>query len=189
MKAIVAQAVSTRGAVALLVVACMVIIPAIWTAWSLYAASVVAETVRSQSAVLAGLNERLAALAGGSAGAAAPGEGASVHLPGGTAAVAGAALQRLVADKIAAAGGRLVESEFAPVDAAEEDPGRVDLRVSFETDIVGLQRVLYELESGLPILLVRTLTVQSPGATEIAAMANPPLRVDMLVGGFWELAE
>jgi hypothetical protein len=33
------------------------------------------------------------------------------------------------------------------------------------------------------------LTVQSPGATEIAAMASPPLRVDMLVGGFWEVAE
>jgi Type II secretion system (T2SS), protein M subtype b len=189
MKAIGAQAVSARRAVALIVVAGMVVIPAIWIAWSLYAASVVAETVRSQSAVLAGLNERLAGLADGPAGAGATGDGASVHLPGGTAAVAGAALQRLVADRIAAAGGRLVESEFAPVDAAEEDPGRVDLRVSFETDIVGLQRVLYELESGLPILLVRTLTVQSPGATEIAAMANPPLRVDMLVGGFWEVAE
>ena len=186
MTTLAARALSPRRAAALAAVAALVLIPALWTAWGLHAAGLVAATVREQSAVLAGLKERIASLGAGgeSAGAA---EGA--FLPGGTAAVAGAALQALVAETIAAAGGRLVESEFAPVDAAEEDPGRVDLRVSFETDIVGLQRILYDLESGVPILLGRSLTVQSPGATEVAAMANPLLRVDMLVGGYWEAAE
>ena len=189
MSPIIAPAVSTPRIVALLVVAGLVLIPAVWTAWSLHAASVMGQTVREQSAVLDGLKERLAGLAAGPGSAAAPGGAESLFLPGGTAAVAGAALQRLVADRIGAAGGRLVESEFAAVDAAEEDPGRVDLRVSFEADIVGLQRVLYELESGIPILLVRSLTVQSPGASDPAAMVNPLLRVDMLVGGYWESAE
>jgi len=189
VRAIIAPAVSTPRIVALLVVAGLVLIPAVWTAWSLHAASVMGQTVREQSAVLDGLKERLAGLAAGPGSAAAPGGAESLFLPGGTAAVAGAALQRLVADRIGAAGGRLVESEFAAVDAAEEDPGRVDLRVSFEADVVGLQRILYELESGVPILLVRSLTAQSAGATEIAAMANPLLRVDMLVGGYWEAAE
>jgi Type II secretion system (T2SS), protein M subtype b len=189
MKALAVPAMSSRRVAALLAAAALVLVPILWAAWSFSAAAVVAETVRSQSAVLAGLNERLRALGESPDGAGAPGGAESLFLPGGTAAVAGAALQRSVADRIAAAAGRLVESEFAPVDAAEEDPGRVDLRVSFETDIVGLQRVLYELESGVPILLVRTMTVQSPGASEIAAMANPLLRVDMLVGGYWESPE
>jgi hypothetical protein len=188
MSALTAQIGTTRRIIALAAVAALVLVPTLWTTWSLHAASVVAETLREQSAVLAGLNQRLAGLTAAPLGTGAAGEAGSLFLPGKTAAVAGAALQRMVADRIAAAGGRLVESEFAPLEAAEEDPGRVDLRVSFEADVVGLQRVLYDLESGIPILLVRSLTVQSPGVSDSAAMANPLLRVDMLLGGYWEAA-
>ena len=186
MKALAAPAISTERVTALLVVAALVLAPGLWIAWSLYASSVVAGTVRSQSAALAGLRGRLTALSSGTASADAL-NAASVFLPGETPAIAGAALQRLVADTIAAAGGRVLESEFAPVEAAAEDPGRVDLRVSFETEIVGLQQILFALETGLPALTVRGLDVQSPAAAEAAAATDsPPLRVDLLAGGYWE---
>ena len=185
MKTLATPAITTQRATALLVVAALVLVPGLWIGWSLYASSVVAETVRSQSGVLAGLRERLAALSSGTASADAL-NAASVFLPGETPAIAGAALQRLLADTITAAGGRVLETEFAPVEAVAENPGRVDLRVSFETDIVGLQQILFALEAGLPALTVRALDVQSPAAAEAAATDSPPLRVDLLAGGYWE---
>jgi hypothetical protein len=69
------------------------------------------------------------------------------------------------------------------------DPGRVDLRVSFDTEIVGLQSILHQLETGTPILLARSLTVQSGGAGEIVETESPPLRVVMVVGGYRETEE
>lgn len=189
MKAIASVAMSSRQAVALLGVAALILLPGIWIVWSLYASSVVAETVRSQSAALAGLNERLAALSAGQ-GSSALADAPSVFLPGATPAIAAAALQALVANTIGAAGGRILESEFAPiVDGSGEDAGRVDLRVSFETEIVGLQKILFDIETGIPILVVRALSIQSPGAVEAAATASPPLRIETLVGGYWEAPE
>jgi hypothetical protein len=53
-------------------------------------------------------------------------------------------------------------------------------------DIVGLQNVLLQLESGLPVLLIRSVDVQT--STEATEEASPPLRVLMLVGGYLEAA-
>jgi hypothetical protein len=150
------------------------------------AASAAAETVSQQSAMLANLRSRIAEIEPETPDAEGT-DAASVFLPGETPAIAGAALQRTIADTISAAGGRLIEIEFARVEASEDDPGRVDLRVSFESDIVSLQRILLDLESGLPVLLVRSVDVQS--ATEATEEMSPPLRVAMLVGGYWEAAE
>ena len=181
-----ARSITQGQAAALAVVALMIIVPAAWVAWSLSSAAALAETVRSQSVLLEGLRQRIADLDIPAGGAAAT-DKTSIYLPGETAAIAGAALQQLVASAIAESGGRVVETEFAPTEATEaEDPGRVDLRVSFDTEIVGLQRILFTLERGPPVLFVRTLQVQSPAAGEITAEVSPPLRAVMLVGGYWE---
>lgn len=189
MKPIGNPSVSGRRAMAVLVVALMLLVPALWTIWSLHESTVVTETLRSQSIVLTGLKSRLAQLESGPVSTGALADSASIYLPGETAAIAGAALQRLVANTIEAAGGRVVESESAAADPSVEDPGRVDLRVSFDTEIVGLQQILFELESGVPVLLLRALNVQSPGAIEVAGMESPPLRIEMQVGGYWESAQ
>jgi hypothetical protein len=185
-------AVSPKRLAALFVLALLVLAPAGWIAWSLSASAILGETVRSQSLVLAALRQRLAALSEpGSTGSLA--DAASLYLPGGTPAIAGAALQRIVANAIHAGGGRLAESEFAPVEPAAgtpsaDEPGRVNLRVSFDSEVVGLQRIIYDLENGVPILTLQALVVQSPAAIETDAAASPPLRVEMLVGGYWEAA-
>jgi hypothetical protein len=173
----------TRRIVALLFLSLLVLAPLVWIAWSLHAASLAAESIRTQSETLAALGARLSVLRAdaGSGEAAA----ASVFLPGETPAVAGAALQRLVATTVEAAGGRVTESEIAPGESPE-DPGRVDLRVSFDTEIVGLQKILFDLETGSPILLIRDLSVQTSRETADIEGSSPPLRVVAVVGGYWE---
>ncbi len=181
-------AITQARAASLALVALMVLVPAVWVTWSLVSAATLAEALRGQTVLLDGLRQRIAALDSPDHAAGTP-DAATIYLPGETAAIAGAALQQLVASTIAEAGGRVVETEFAPIENAEaEDPGRVDLRVSFDTEIVGLQRILFELERGPPVLLVRALEVQSPGAGEVAEDTSPPLRAMMLVGGYWEAA-
>jgi hypothetical protein len=177
--------ISNRRAGALALVALLILIPAVWIAWSISAADAAADTLRTQSDLLVKLRERVATLGPGDLADASGDAAASVFIPGETPAIAGAALQRIVADAVKAAGGRVIETEFARVEATEEDPGRVDLRVSFDADILSLQRILHQLETGMPILLVRSIDVQT--STEATEEASPPLRVLMLVGGYWEV--
>ena len=177
------QALTPKRLGALLAVALLIVGPIVYIAWSLHAAGLAAETIRSQSDILTRLQSRAASLRPEDVPGA--GEGESVLLPGETPALAGAALQRIVADAVEAAGGRVIETEIARVQTTEEeDPGRVDLRVSFDADIVSLQAALLQLETGLPVLLIRSLDVQS--AAEATEAASPPLRVLMLVGGYAE---
>lgn len=169
---------------ALLVVALVILAPTLWVAWSLYAASLVAESNRAQREMLNALQARLEGLTPRDNPDATDPQ--SVFLPGETPAIAGAALQRLVATTIEAAGGRVTESEISPAEA-EEDPGQVELRASFDTEIIGLQKILFDLESGAPILLLRKLDVQSGDVA--SGEPSPVLRVVMEIAGRWEAAE
>jgi hypothetical protein len=180
--------ISIRRIGALLVVGLMVAIPALWIGWSLDAASETVEANRIQSETLDSLKVRLAALNAGSGAAEA--QAASVYLPGETAAIAGAALQTLVSNTVAGAGGRVAETEIArpegEAEGQEAEPGAVSLRVSFDTDIAGLQRIVFELETGAPILMVQAVTVEAKDATATAATESPMLSVVLLVRGYRE---
>jgi hypothetical protein len=186
MSAVLKTSMDRGRAMALLLAALILVAPAVWIVWSLYAASAAAETVDSQSVLLQALQKRVAALKDEPPSTGSLADTAAVYLPGKTPAIAGAALQSTVSTIISEAGGRVVETEFAPVDPVEGDPGRVDIRVSFEADIVGLQRILFRLETGMPLLLLQTLAVQTSGTTQVAEDASPPLRVVALVSGFRE---
>jgi hypothetical protein len=173
---------------ALLVVGLMVGVPALWIGWSLNAASETAEANRIQSETLDALKTRLAALNSGSGGAEA--KAASVFLPGETPAIAGAALQTLVSRTIEGAGGRIAESEIARQEADTEgqgtEPGAVSLRVSFDTDIAGLQNIIFQLETGAPLLMVQSLSVEARDATATSETESPKLNVVLLVRGYRE---
>ena len=173
---------------AILVVGLIVVVPALWIGWSLSAASETVEANRIQTETLDSLKARLAALNAGSGGSAA--KTASVYLPGETPAIAGAALQTLVSKTIEGAGGRIAESEIARQEAETEgeegETGAVSLRVTFDTDIAGLQRIVFQLETGAPLLMVRALTVEAKDATATAATESPMLSVVMLVRGYRE---
>jgi len=170
---------------AVLVVAAMILVPLLWMGWSLNASSVLAASNREQSETLAALRARLSALTLASNQAQAG--AASVFLPGETPAIAGAVLQRLVVETVERAGGRLEESEISrSAGQEEEEPGAVNLRVSFEADIVGLQRIIFELETGAPILMLQAITVDANAAAGSVESENPMLSVVLLVRGYWE---
>jgi hypothetical protein len=175
---------SPRRIAALLAVGLMVLVPVLWIAWSLSAASVIAQSNRDQSEALASLRTRLAALSAGSSGAQA--NIASVYLPGKSPAIAGAALQRIVANTVEGAGGHMAQSEIARPETPEAAAGMVNLRAEFATDIVGLQRIIFELETGAPILMMQSITVDTPDAAAAGDTTSPALNVILLVRGYWE---
>jgi hypothetical protein len=174
---------SPKRLAALLVVGLMIALPALWIVWSLMAASAVAAANRDQSDTVESLRARLSALTASANGALE--NTASVYLPGKSTAIAGAALQRIVATTVEGAGGKVVQSEIARSETAEQEQGTVNLRAEFATDIIGLQRIVFELETGAPILMVQAITVETAdkGAT---GGENPGLSVVLLVRGYWE---
>lgn len=174
---------------ALAFAALLIAAPLLWIWWSLAAASDAAEAVRVQTDTLAALRERLSALAEGAGSEQALADAQSLFLPGETAAIAGAALQRTVEDTVEAAGGELTQSEIVPTEASAEDTGRLSLRASFDADIVGLQRVLYSLETGVPILMLEDLSLQASDARDVDETESPKLRVEMQVGAHWDASQ
>jgi hypothetical protein len=172
---------SPRRIAALLVAGLLILAPLLWITWSLSAASVIAASNREQADAL---SARLSAFAAGANDTKV--NMASVYLPGKSPAIAGAALQRIVANTVAGAGGHVVQAEISRGETAQEqEPGAVSLRAEFETDINGLQKIIFDLETGAPILTVRTLTVAAKDNTATDA-ANPELSVIVLVRGYWE---
>lgn len=179
---------NVRRILALSVVAALVVVPLLWIAWSVNERRLTEEANQTQEITLVALRERLAALAADPPDA---GDGpveADVYIAGETPAIAGAVLQQVVVNAIEKSQGTLLESEILPAELAADDPGRVDLRVAFETEIMGLQNILYDLESGAPILMLRGLSVRSAGTPAEADDITAPLRVDMRIAGYQEMA-
>jgi len=175
---------SPRRILALLVVAAIIVVPTLWIAWSLSVASEVAGSNRDQAATLDSLKTRLVALTVGQG--AAEGATASVFLPGATPAIAGAALQRIVADTVEGAGGQIEESEISRSGSEPEEPGAINLRVSFNADLPALQRVIFELETRAPILAMEGISIEANEAAAAGEGTSPTLNVVLLVRGHWE---
>jgi hypothetical protein len=170
----------------LAILALIVLLPAALAAAGFLAAGATERENAAAARQLDGLQARVAAIrsALGDKTATAPDAAATAYLPSGTPALAGADIQQRLADMIANAGGRLLESQVVPADAAENDPGRVDLQVSFEARIAGLQQVLFGVETGTPILFVRSLGLRSLAADGEGGDTDPTLRVDLTVAGY-----
>lgn len=138
--------------------------------------------------------EMLARLEGRNPAGAASGAGA--HLPGSpfvegpTLTIAGAALQRRVADAIEKAGGNLLSSQV-DFQGPHERPGYVGLSVSCEIEQNGLQQLLYDLETGMPFLFIEQLAVQVPQSAGLIGAETGParMRLQIDVSGQWQGAK
>jgi general secretion pathway protein M len=102
----------------------------------------------------------------------------SPTLGGATVTIASANLLQHLATAITAAEGSLLSSEL---EAAQSDPKDNVLKATatFEIKQSALQKVLYDLEAGMPFLFVDQLAV-TPTADDARK-----LRVVMRVSGFW----
>jgi hypothetical protein len=165
----------------------LVVTASVWTIGCLVAALSLSNEIESQSALLNAMQDRLQAV-----GARLPGDsqravpGQDAFLPGETADVAAAALQRLVTEKIRQAGGDVIESGREGSGTEAKEPDSVYLRVAFAGDIGKLQRVLFELEGGKPALLVRQLALEKAVSAPDDPQKSPELKAVMLVGAQWK---
>ena len=106
-------------------------------------------------------------------------------LEGPTVTVAGAALLQRVGAAVANVGGT-IQSSQVDVLGTQAKEGFVGLVVSCEMEQPGLQKLLYDLEVGMPFLFVDQLDVQVPQTTAINEGGAGRIRVVLGVSGQWQ---
>jgi len=106
-------------------------------------------------------------------------------LEGPTVTVAGAALLQRVAAAVSNAGGT-IQSSQVDVLGKEAKDGFVGLVVSCEMEQPALQKVLYDIEAGMPFLFVDQLDVQVPQTTAKNEAGSGRIRVMLGVSGQWQ---
>lgn len=120
-----------------------------------------------------------------SATATAAGRSGTPFLEGPTVTVAGAALLQRVAAAVSAAGGT-IQSSQVDVSGTQAKEGLVGLVVSCEMEQTALQKVLYDIEAGMPFLFIDQLDVQVPQATATNDSGTGRVRVVLGVTGQWQ---
>ena len=108
----------------------------------------------------------------------------SPFLEGPTVTVAGAALLQRVAGAIVKAGGNIASSQV-DVGKAQTKEGMIGLLISCEMEQSSLQKLLYDIEAGMPFLFVDQLDVQVAQATANRSGAER-IRVMIGVSGQWQ---
>jgi general secretion pathway protein M len=164
-----------------------------WIAVAIFAALIIAFALITWSAVsdiferraaLAEATELLAQLegqkyAGTKSLAAAP--AGSAFLEGPSETVAGAALLERVATAVRQVGGNLVSTQ---VDLrAGSKPGYIAVTASCDVEQPDLQKLLFDLEAGMPFLFVDELEVLTPAESSVQQQGR--LRVQLTVSGQW----
>lgn len=104
----------------------------------------------------------------------------SPFLQGQTVNVAGAALLQRVAASIIKIGGKILSSQVDLQKAGAKD-GWIGLIVSCEIDQPSLQRLLYDVEAGMPFLFIDQLVVDAPES----GPSGGRLKVVLSVSGQW----
>jgi general secretion pathway protein M len=168
----------TRASLAMLLYAALVVGCCLTTVVML---SDVVEQYRTRNASLTMLSRfdgRNHAASGERGGALQP--SGSPFLEGQTVTVASAALLQRLTGIITNAGGTVVSSEMQQQGARSKD-GYVTAIANCELAQDALQRVLYDIEAGLPFLFIDQLVVQAPSGPGESGR----LRVSLGVAGLW----
>src|ERR1041385_2202004 len=110
----------------------------------------------------------------------------SPFLEGETVTIAGAALLQRVAGAGPKVGGNVLSSQV-DVKEAQQKAGLVSMVASLELAQPDLQKLLYDVESGMPYLFVDQLTVSVPDT--VSRGEGGRLRVVLGVSGQWQPAK
>ena len=106
----------------------------------------------------------------------------SPFLEGQTLTVAGAALLQRVADAVTKVGGNVLSSQV-DVQGVQAKDGYVSVLASCEVEQPALQRLLYDLEAGMPFLFVEQFVAQAPQTGQTPASGR--MRLLLAVSGRW----
>jgi len=165
----------------------LVIAALLFTAWASIADIFARrQAVAASEDLLAQLEGRRAAPFGGPGAPAGPVPTGSPFLEGQTVTVAGAALLQRVAEAVTRVGGNVLSSQVE-LQGTQSKNGFVSLIASCEVEQAALQRLLYDLESGMPFLFIEQLVAQAPQAA--AASDTTRMRVVLSVAGQWRDAK
>jgi len=107
----------------------------------------------------------------------------SPFLGGETITVGGAALLQRVAGAITRVGGS-VQSSQVDLQGPKSKDGYITLLISCEVEQANLQKLLYDLEAGMPFLFVDQLVVQGPQESTVAG--NARMRILVAVSAQWK---
>ncbi|TMJ05573.1 MAG: general secretion pathway protein GspM [Alphaproteobacteria bacterium] len=107
----------------------------------------------------------------------------SPFLEGQTLTVAGAALLQRVADAVTKVGGNVLSSQV-DVQGVQAKDGFVNVLASCELDHAALQRLLYDLEAGMPFLFIEQMVAQSPQTA--TPQEGGRMRLLLAVSGRWQ---
>jgi general secretion pathway protein M len=107
----------------------------------------------------------------------------SPFLEGQTVTVAGAGLLQRVAAAVTKVGGNVLSSQV-DVKEAQQKAGLVSMVASVELAQPDLQKLLYDIEAGMPYLFVDQLAVQVPDT--VTRGEGGRLRVVLAVSGQWQ---
>jgi general secretion pathway protein M len=104
----------------------------------------------------------------------------SPFLEGPTVTVAGAALLQRVGGAITQVGGNVLSSQV-DLEKADSKDGWIGLTVSCDLEQAALQKLLYDLEAGMPFLFIDQLVVQAP----LQQVEKSRMKVLLTVSGQW----
>jgi general secretion pathway protein M len=107
-------------------------------------------------------------------------------LEGPTVTVAGAVLMQRVAGAITRVGGNILSSQVDLQGNLAKD-GFVSVSVNCEVEQPSLQKLLYDLEAGMPLLFVDQLVAEAPEG--VAGALGSKIRVLISVSGQWQGAK
>ena len=107
----------------------------------------------------------------------------SPFLEGPTVTVAGASLMERVAGAISRVGGTITSSQV-DLQGPQAKDGFVAVSVSCDIEQPALQKLLYDLEAGMPLLFVDQLVAQTPEGSQTAVGSR--LHVLISVSGQWQ---
>lgn len=147
--------------------------------------SAVAELAAQRDAVAAA-EDMLARLQGRAASPAGVPMGlpaGSPFLEGPTLTVAGAALMQRISGAVDRAEGRITSSQVE-LQGNEFGPGFVGVTANLEIEQPELQKLLYDLEAGMPFLFIDQIAAQAPTAG--ADSEDGRMRVQLTVYGQWQ---
>ena len=109
----------------------------------------------------------------------------SPFLEGATVTIAGAALLQRVSSAVTTVGGSVLSSQV-DLQGTQSKAGFLSITASCEIDQSGVQKLLYDLEAGMPFLFIDQLVVQSP---TLGGAGESKLRVLLAVSGQWQGAK
>lgn len=142
----------------------------------------VAESYAEWSAATATRDQLELRSHGGGAKFSVPPPAGSAFLEGPTVTVAGAALQQKVSDAVSAAGGLVLSSQI-DLQGARAAEGFINLVIICDATQDAVQKILHDLESGMPVIFVDQIVVQA--AAGVAAPSGR-LRTQIALSGRWQ---